>query len=154
MGYNDNEGFSQPPGYGPEVTSEDRGILLNGGPQDFKSVWLHEDTEDNQNTSKVTRLRPGLVLVPNVARTFFVNPEHADAIAAADLLVGDPVVLTEYREMKDAAGDVQSITAKVLTLGSVISERLLFGSGTSAGDKTIIKAAMPRVAVVAGHEPL
>jgi hypothetical protein len=152
--YNDNKGFSQPPGYGPESESEDRGILLSGSPRDFKSIWIDKDTEDNENVGKVTRLRPGLVLVPNVARTFHVNPEHADAMAAEDLLPGDPVVLTEYRETKDGSDTVQHITAKALIMGSVISERLLFGDGTSDPDIALIKAAMPRVSIVAGHEPL
>lgn len=154
MGYKDHQGFSQPPGYGPESSSEDRGIFMDGSPRDFKSIWIHEDTVDNENVGKTTRLRPGLVLVPNVARTFYVNPEHADAMAAADLLPGDPVVLTEYRDTKDAADATQNITAKALIMGKVISERLLFGSGTVDGDKALIKAAMPRVSVVAGHEPL
>lgn len=154
MGYNDNKGFSQPPGYGPEVTSEDRGFLLSGKSTDHKSVWIHKDTQDNENTGKVTRLRPGLVLVSNVAGTFFVNPEHADAKAAADLKSGDVVILAEYRETKDAADAVQDITAKVLTLGSVIAERILYGAGTLAADKALIRAAAPRIEFVSGHEPL
>jgi len=80
---------------------------------------------------------------PNVARTYYVHPEHADAVAAEDLLVGDPVVLSEYLETKDNGGTARDITAKVLTMGTVISERLLFGSGTSTPDKALIKAAMP-----------
>lgn len=154
MGYNDQLGMSQAPGYGPEVSSEDRGILLQPCATAYDSKWLKSDTVDNENTSKTTRLRPGLVLVPNIARTYYVNPEHADAMDASDLLPGDPVVLSEYRETKDGAGVAQDITAKVLTLGTVISERLLFGSGTSADDAALIKAAMSRILVVPGHEPL
>ena len=154
MGYNDQQGWSQPPGYGPSASSEDRGILYLPCETAYDAKWIEKDTVDNENSGKETRLRPGLVLVPNVARTFYVNPEHSDAMAAEDLLPGDPVVLSEYREMKDGSGTVQHITAKCLTLGSVISERLLFGSGTSSDDKALIKAAMPRILVVAGHEPL
>lgn len=152
--YNDNKGFSQAPGYGAEATSEARSILMDGSPREFVSKWLYSSTEDDENTGKETRLRPGLVLVPNVARTFYVNVGHADAVQPDDLLVNDPVVLTEYREMQDGAGNVQNIIAKCLSLGKVISERLLFGDGTSAPDIALIKAAMPRILCEAGHEPL
>ncbi len=149
------KGWSQAPGYGPERRSEDRGILLQPCQTAFDSKWIDKDTQDNENTDRVTSLRPGLVLIPNTARTFYVNPEHSDAMDAADLLPGDPVILAEWRETKDDNGDEQNIIGgKCLTMGTVISERLLFGSGTSSDDKAAIKAAMPRILVVAGHEPL
>lgn len=154
MGNKDNLGWSQPPGYSAERTSAEREFLYLPCETAYDAKWLASDTLDNQNSGNTTRLRAGLVLVPNVARTLYVHPEHADAVAAADLLVGDPVILAEVRETKDDGGTARSITAKVLTLGSVIDERILFGSGTSSPNKALIKAAMPRVLFVAGHEPL
>jgi hypothetical protein len=156
MGYRDDLAPSQPPGYGLRYESEQREFLYRPLESAYMDVTIDKDTVDTENSGKTTRLRPGLVLVPNVARTLYVNLEHADSPVQADLalvLVGDPVVLSEYRETKDAAGVVQNITAKVLTMGNVIAERILWGATTTDYVKGVIKSKMPRVLFTPGHEP-
>jgi hypothetical protein len=156
MGYRDDLAPSQPPGYGLKYETEERGFLYRPLETAYMDAFLDKDTQDTENSGKETRLRPGMILVPNVARDRYVNLEHADSPVQTDLalvLQGDPVILSEYREMKDAAGTVQHITAKVLTMGNVIAERILWGSSTTDYVKSQIKLAMPRVLFTPGHEP-
>jgi hypothetical protein len=153
--YGDNKGWSQAPGYGPKTTSEDREILYRPNHVEFDEVWIQKDTVDNENTGKTSGLRPGLVLVPGTGASagMYVNPEHADATAAASLVVNDVVILGEFRETKDQSGTVQHITAKVIRHAFVIAENVLYGSGTSSPNKVLIRAAAPQIGFISGHQP-
>jgi hypothetical protein len=149
MGYKDELGFSQMPGYQAEVTSEDRIFLANSDHVVHDSVQLHKDTVDNENTGKTTRLRPGLALkrVEGGGNDgYYVNCEHADAPTAAN--TKDLVILAEYKEMKDQAGVVQHVTAKVVRHGFIMDGQVLWGSGTSGADKTTLKGKNTLLAFV------
>lgn len=131
MGYNDHLGHSQLPGVSDPVEQTQK-VYLYGDRKhtSYDGVRINKDTDDEGNVGAEWKLRPGLALVKVINGGandgMYVDLDHADAPANND--VTDVVILDEWVDLKDKAGDRQHCQANVLVHGQVVDAEIEYNS--------------------------
>lgn len=123
--YNQHLGQDRMPGPGPTIEQETFDPFLKQ--QDFiirRGVVIEKDSEDAGHTDKVTKLRPGCVVVRVEAggnKGKYVPVDHADAPAAASVQqagILEGLVNMRKRDGSDAVEDQHAL----IVIGGVIDE--------------------------------